>query len=313
MLAWRKAGLVLDAARIGGDVASHAQTPTPLVLDDRIRVLFAARNAAGMSFPAYADLDLQDPTRVLSIEPSAVLAPGAPGTFDDEGIMPSTIVRDGGRILLYYSGWNRRHSIPYHNSTGLAESVDVGRTFRRLYEGPVLDRTPEEPYLAVTPSVLVEDGLWRIWYVSGLRWERIGGRFEPVYVIKSATSRDGVRWERPNRTCIPQKHPLEAFSRPWVLRLEDGYHMWFCCRHSVDYRDGLGAYRIGYATSADGVDWERRDEEAGIDVSPEGWDSTMICYPSVVRVRDELVMFYNGNGFGRGGFGIARATLGARS
>ncbi len=311
MFNWRKAGLILKAEDVGGQAASHAQTPTPLVMDDCIRVYFAARVQAGRSFTAFVDLALDDPGRILRICPDPVIPGGNPGTFDDEGIMPSTIVRDGDRILLYYSGWNQRITVPYHNSTGLAFSQDGGKTFSRMYEGPVLDRTPDEPYLAVTPSVLREGDIWRIWYVSGLRWEKIAGRFEPIYVIKNATSADGVRWNRPNRVCIPQQHDLEAFSRPWVLRLADGYHMWYCYRHSIDYRDGTGSYRIGYATSADGDNWSRRDAEAGINVSESGWDSTMICYPSVIQVKNELLMFYNGNSFGHGGFGYARATIGA--
>jgi hypothetical protein len=309
MFRWRKGGLVLDARDVGGAAASHAQTPTPLVLEDRIRVYFAPRDADGRSFTAFADLDLHDPRRVLHVHAAAVLDPGRPGTFDDEGIMPSSALADGGRVLLYYSGWNQRKTVPYHNSTGLAESSDGGASFRRVCEGPVLERTPEEPYLAVTPSVLRENGAWRVWYVSGLRWESIEGRYEPVYVIKTARSADGIHWERPNLTCIAQRHALEAFSRPWVIRLGEAYRMWYCHRHSVNYRDGAGSYRLGYATSSDGSRWIRRDEEAGLDVSGEGWDSTMICYPSVVQVGGRLIMFYNGNGFGRGGFGVATAEL----
>jgi predicted GH43/DUF377 family glycosyl hydrolase len=311
MFAWRKHGLVLDAGEIGGGAVSHAQTPTPLLMRDRLRVYFASRGADGKSFTAFADLAREDPMRVLGVHPQPVLENGRPGTFDDEGIMPSCAVEDGGRILLYYSGWNQRKTIPYHNSTGLADSVDGGVTFQRRYEGPILDRTPEEPYLAVTPSLLREDGVWRIWYISGLRWESIAGRFEPVYVVKDASSGDGVHWNRTNRVCIPQRHPLEAFSRPWVLKLGDGYHMWFCHRDSVDYRDGPGAYRLGYAISTNGQHWERRDELAGLPASASGWDSTMVCYPAVVRIGNRLIMFYNGNGFGRGGFGLATANLGA--
>ena len=133
MFRWRKRGLVVDAGSLGGLVASHAQTPTPLLLEDRIRVYFAARGADGKSFTAFADLDRDDPTRILKIHPDPVLEPGKPGTFDDEGIMPSCVMVDGDRVLLYYSGWNQRKTIPYHNSTGLAESHDGGVTFRRVY------------------------------------------------------------------------------------------------------------------------------------------------------------------------------------
>ena len=49
----------------------------------------------------------------------------------------------------------------------------------------------------------------------------------------------------------------------------------------------------------------RNDELAGIDVSPEGWDSEMICYPYIFEHRGLLYMLYNGNGYGKTGFGLA--------
>ena len=64
-------------------------------------------------------------------------------------------------------------------------------------------------------------------------------------------------------------------------------------------------YRLGYAESDDGLVWERKDEEVGIDVSENGWDSKMICYASEVKYKDRLYMFYNGNNCGETGFGYA--------
>lgn len=287
---------------------THAQVPTILVKDKVVRVYFAARNTDGKSYPIFIDLDRNDLTKVVRVEENPVLAHGKPGTFDDEGIMPAYTLHHDGKVWMYYSGWNQRVSIPYHNSTGLAVSTDGGDHFTRLFEGPVMDRTPIEPYLAVTPSVLKEDGGWKIWYISGLRWEKIGEKYEPVYVIKYATSHDGIHWDRPNHQCIPQRHPLEAFSHPTVVKHGGQYHMWYCYRDSEDYRDGAGSYRIGYGVSTDGMHWQRMDEKAGLDVSGNGFDSTMQCYPYVVEIDGTYYMFYNGNGFGQSGIGLAKLT-----
>jgi hypothetical protein len=124
-------------------------------------------------------------------------------------------------------------------------------------------------------------------------------------VIKYAFSEDGINWVRPNLQCISQSHEEEAFSHPTVIKDGDRYRMWYCFRNSRDYRDGTGAYRIGYAESVDGLEWTRMDESNGLPVSSEGWDSTMTCYPFVISVDGRTVMFYNGNGFGRSGFGYA--------
>jgi hypothetical protein len=64
-------------------------------------------------------------------------------------------------------------------------------------------------------------------------------------------------------------------------------------------------YRLAYAESADGINWTRRDNEIGIDVSPSGWDSRMQGYPAVVSCGGKTYMFYNGNDYGREGFGYA--------
>jgi len=304
---WRKLGRVFEPSAYPAFAGSHAQVPAPLLLDDRIRVYYADRDASGRSFPTFIDVDRTDPTRVIGVNPPPLLPPAAPGAFDDEGLMPACALHRDGLVWLYYSGWNRRHSVPYHNATGLVVSDDGGRHFRRLFDGPVMDRTAREPYLAVTPWVAADSAgsALRAWYVSGTRWERVGERYEPVYVICSAHSINGVDWTRNGVPCFVQTHPLEAQAHPSVLRTEGAWHMWFCYRDSHDFRDGGGAYRIGYARSRDGVRFERDDARAGIDVSAEGWDSKMICYPSVIAVGIKVYMFYNGNGFGRSGIGVA--------
>jgi hypothetical protein len=285
---------------------SHAQVPTPLVYDDKVRVFYADRHADGRSYTTFLDLDRSDLSKVTYFHKAPILGFGALGTFDDDGAMPGFAVRKpNGRVLLYYSGWNRGVTVPYRNSVGLALSEDDGFSFRRLYEGPVLDRCPAEPYIAVTPTLLFEDGVWRMWYVSGLRWADVEGRLEPVYVIKYGSSRDGVAWDRPNHLCIPQDHDLEAFSHPSVIKDGGLYRMWYSVRHSEDFRDGAGAYRIGYAESHDGLEWRRMDDACGLPKGCAPWASTMVCYPFVIQIDGRTVMIFNGNGFGRSGFGWA--------
>ena len=81
--------------------------------------------------------------------------------------------------------------------------------------------------------------------------------------------------------------------------------MWFCYRKIVDYRDGENSYQIGYAVSGDGKNWNRTDELSGVEKSQEGWDSKMICYPYITKIKDNYYMFYNDNYFGQTGFGVA--------
>jgi len=302
---WHKRGNIFDPREHRDWAGTHAQVPTVLVKERVLRIYYADRDGDGRSFTTYLDVDRGDPGRVVYHHRRPVLALGRRGTFDDDGMMPAWAIEHRGRILLYYSGWNRRVTVPYHNATGIAVSEDGGDTFARMFEGPVLDRVPLEPYLAVTPSVLKDGDRWLMWYVSGTDWKPVGEKLEPVYVIKYAESRDGLRWDRPNILSVAPCDDGEAFSHPCVLKDGDVYRMWYCFRGSEDYRDGRGAYRMGYATSRDGCRFERRDAEVGITVSDSGWDAKMICYPFVVRVDGRTLMFYNGNSFGQTGIGWA--------
>ncbi len=304
-MTWIRKGRIFAPADQPDWAGTHAQVPTAFLMPDRVRIFYADRNETGKSYTTYLDVDRRELGRVLYYHKVPILPFGAPGTFDDDGVMPSYALRHEGLVRLYYSGWNRGVTVPYRNSVGIAVSDDDGATFRRLYEGPVLERTPLEPYIAVTPTILKEGSQWRMWYISGTRWVEVEGRYEPVYVIKYAFSEDGVSWVRPNHLCIRPSHDEEAFSHPTVIKDGERYRMWYCFRNSRDYRDGSGAYRIGYAESRDGLEWSRMDDVHGLAVASEGWDSTMTCYPFVLSIDGRTVMFYNGNGFGRSGFGYA--------
>jgi hypothetical protein len=105
-------------------------------------------------------------------------------------------------------------------------------------------------------------------------------------------------WERGGLVAIDFADEHEyAISRPSVIRDIDGWKMWYSYRGQ--------SYRIGYAESEDGRRWKRLDHQVGIDVSVNGWDSQMIEYPFVFDHGGQRYMLYNGNGYGKTGFGLA--------
>jgi hypothetical protein len=212
-----------------------------------------------------------------------------------------------GRRYLYYIGWNVRNTVPYHNSVGLAVSDDEGATYRRLYEGPIMDRTAAEPYFCATTCVRIENGLWRNWYLNCTGWVEVAGRMEPRYHLKYAESDDGIHWRREGRVAIDYDSPEEGgIVRASVCKDGFLYRMWYSYRALAKYRtESASSYRIGYAESGDGLEWKRMDDRSGITVSEHGWDDMMVAYPEVADVQGRRFMFYNGNGFGQTGFGYA--------
>ncbi len=311
-MAWIKRGLIFTTSpdHMQGEwMVSHASVPTALAIgEDRIRIYFAARDTKGRSRPSFFEVNARNPKQVLYCHDRPIMPLGDIGTFDDNGIMPGSILEFDGKHYLYYVGWNMGVSVPYRNAVGLAISEDGGRSFAKPYPGAVVDRNLREPYFTLSPCVLREGHCWHMWYgsVTGFSEPQTpAGKPEPVYVIKYAHSENGIDWERPNLMCIPPLDPLESNARPTVLKTDDGYRMWFCYRAAANFRDGAGSYRIGYAESNDALHWHRDDSRAGITLSADGWDSKMLAYPSVIRAAGRTYLFYNGNGFGLSGIGYA--------
>jgi hypothetical protein len=297
---WRKLGRVFAPPSDRDWMVGHAAVPVALRLQGaRYRVYFSGRDAANRSQVGYFELDLRDPARTLKVSERPVLSHGEPGRFDDSGVMGSCLVRQaGGHLLLYYIGWNRGHTVPFYNSIGLAASDDGGETFRRVSIAPIVPRDELDPCFTAGPEVMVEGGRWRLWYLSCVRWEPAAAGMKHYYNIRYAESDDGLRWRKHPAPVLDFAAPGEyALSSPRVLRDGALYRMWYSRRGE--------SYRIGYATSPDGVRWQRRDAEAGIDVSPEGWDSESVEYPCVIDHDGRRYLFYNGNRYGETGIGLA--------
>jgi hypothetical protein len=214
--------------------------------------------------------------------------------------MPTWIVDHRGLKYLFYTGWMQGRRVPYYAAIGLAVSADGGRTFEKVSRGPLIERDDVDPLMMASACVLIEGGVWRMWYLSNTRWSAEGREPKPRYHIRYAESSDGMHWRREGVVCIDFRDESEyAIARPSVLKDGGLYRMWYS--HRGD------RYRIGYAESDDGLTWTRRDEEVGIDVSPAGWDSEMIEYAHVFLHRGRLHMLYNGNDYGRSGVGLAVA------
>jgi hypothetical protein len=83
--------------------------------------------------------------------------------------------------------------------------------------------------------------------------------------------------------------------------------MFFCYRQSFDFRSNPDrGYRVGHAWSDDLVTWTRDDDDPQLETEPDAWDGEMQCYPHVFECDGSVYLLYNGNQFGRHGFGLAR-------
>lgn len=311
---WKKLGKIFDPTKhkLSNNCFEFAQSPQTLVFDDFVRIYFSTREKDDtgkyLSHISFVDMD-KSFKEIMNVSTNTVLELGGLGCFDEHGVFPLNVIRDKDRILGYIGGWSRRVSVSVETSIGLAISDDDGLTFKRVGSGPVLTSSVDEPFLVGDPFVLHINGLYYMWYIYGLRWisNPINNIKERVYKIGSAISNDGLSWKKEGRQLVSDSlNSDECQALPTVINLGGRYSMYFCYRQAIDFRGNRNnAYRIGYAFSDDLRNWVRDDKNAGIDVSEGGWDSDMMCYPHVFHCDGKVYMLYNGNEFGRFGFGLA--------
>jgi hypothetical protein len=292
-MGWQRLGRVYIPSGEKLWLASHASVPFAEPMQDGlVRIWFSPRDAANHSHIAWLVIEMARPDRVLAIANEPVLGCGPPGAFDDCGAMMSWLAGE----RLYFIGWTTRATVPFHVSIGLAERA--GGNWRRS-PAPLLDRGPEDPWFCSNPSVLNDGTRQRMWYLGGLGWEQIGGRWSPSYHICHAHSTDGLHWQDRGTVAVPLEGDEFALARPSVLRTSEGWLMWFCARTRSR------PYRLRAARSFDGLHWDRAPDLGGLEPAETGWDREMIAYPHVFEHIGARWMLYCGNGFGRSGFGLA--------
>jgi hypothetical protein len=301
---WKKLGLIGDLSTICPWAYSHAAVPVPYLLtNDVIRVFITCLDERGRGRPGFVDLSAREPKTLLSISKAPVLDIGAPGSFDDNGAMAVSIVRPYSDVLyMYYAGFEKCINVRYRIFTGLAISYDNGLNFCRYSKSPILDRTDTELLFRCGPFVLLDSGIFKMWYVAGSDWTNVGEKMLPIYDLRYQESNDGINWSESGKLCLKIENKNEhGFGRPWIVkRAARDYQLFYSIR-----RRDYSAYRLGYAESSDGIDWIRRDDEVGLDVSPGDFDSEAIMYSSIISVGNKTYCFYNGNNFGEYGFGVA--------
>jgi hypothetical protein len=312
---WKKLGKIFDptTAELNNGFNLFAQSPQTIVFDDYVRIYFSTRkqDAHGkyLSHISFVDFD-PELKNIIGKATEEVIGLGALGTFDEHGIFPINPFADGDKIFAYTCGWSRRVSVSVETGIGIAQSNDGGKTFKRLGDGPVLSASIREPVLVGDAFVQKYESVYHMWYIFGTKWMAATPE-EPearVYKIAHATSNDGMNWikEEGNAIITDRLNENECQALPTVTKIGNRYHMYFCFREATDFRKNSNrGYRLGYAYSDDLVHWTRDDANKGIDCTPGEWDSDMMCYPHIFQYKENVYLLYNGNEFGKYGFGLA--------
>jgi len=299
---WKKKSLIYSPPLDGSWRDNSALTPTAFLLNDNIiRNYVSFRDLKGTGRIGYVDVNANNPSEVLKISESPVLDIGQDGMFDDNGVILGDVIRIENNIHMYYVGFQLVNKSKFLAYSGLAISEDNGETFHRYKQTPILDRENEGLYIRAIHSVIYEDKKFKIWYATGNGWENINGVDYPQYDINYIESTDGIHFKENGIKCIENDKVNNEYriGRPRVYKKDNLYIMNFT------YGTTDGKYIAGQATSIDGIDWQRNDNELGIELSKKGWDSIHLSYPSIINTKEKTFMFYNGNNMGKDGFGYA--------
>jgi hypothetical protein len=295
---WNKLGKIFEFQSINDDLLTHASNPLAIHLTgDIYRVFFSGRDKDNKSSVGYVDIDIEL-RRILSVCDEATFkVSNEYGAFFSHGISVGNCYRNNDKNYILFMAWQIPNNGHWRGDIGRLELSDDLSDLSLVGDRPFLSVDKEDRVSLSYPWVMLDEGIYKMWYGSTVEWNSSNG--EMIHVIKYATSEDGERWSRHGLAIPYELGVAQAFSRPTVVKDDNGYHMWF------SYRSGDGAkYRIGYAHSFDSLEWDRK-EKSGIDVSAGGWDSEMICYPFVFDHKGKRYMLYNGNDYGKTGFGLA--------
>lgn len=314
IMKWKKKGLLFDVEKYRNDkwLDSFAQAPDVLVFNDFVRVYFSCRpkpddEGRYISYSAFVDLNRQNLYDIVNISKEPILKLGNPGTFDEFGTYPCSVLQEKNKILCFYAGRTRCQSVPYDAAIGLAISDNGGITFEKIGEGPVLSASPFQPFCISGPKIRKYNGIYYLFYIYGTKWFYYNNRAELITKIGLATSKDTINWNINNNIIINDKLGNNEWqASPDVFYKDNLYHMFFAYMKSPDFRYNHNlSYRIGYAYSTDLINWVRDDDRLNFNVSEDGWDSQMLAYPHVFELDGKIYMLYIGNDVGKRGFGLA--------
>ena len=298
---WQKLGLLYcpPSTNRHPKLLTHAANPLAVLIEgDVFRIFYSGRDERNRSSVGAVDIDILK-QKIVHDHHAPFFEHGQENDFYSDGVSIGNCYRVGEVQYMLFMGWQSPKNGHWRGDIGrLVVTKDL--SLKLDCRTPLMGAELEDPISLSYPWVRVNHtNGYDMWYGSTIHWD--AGNGEMLHVIKYASSVDGHSWKRKGLSIPYTLNEAQAFSRPTVLGNRDtGYKMWF------SYRSGAGEkYRIGAAISHDAKKWKLSLDEVGIDVSTSGWDSDMIEYPFIIAHKGQNYLLYNGNGYGKTGFGLA--------
>ena len=113
---------------------NYMQTPVPYIFQDKLFVFYGTRDSKNISSISWIELD-PDSFSIKKTANKPLLTKGSLGSFDDSGVIPSSIIRIKNKYFLYYMGWSKGGDVASRNAGGVAELNFNKMCAERVFEG----------------------------------------------------------------------------------------------------------------------------------------------------------------------------------
>ena len=210
----------------------------------------------------------------------------------------SFVVHDGEQYIMYYGGGPRINALLTAMEIGMATSED-GMIWTKYEENPVMSFSLTAAWddSIVDPGPVIYDGeQYRMWY-SGMS-------VDSIWSIGLATSTDGIEWVKYEGNPLLElgdegRWDDKSVRVASVIYDQSQYKMWYTGSDSIYSEDlefpQLAHWRVGYATSPDGISWTKYEENPVLDIGEPGtWEDKRIDHCYVLFNGDSYEMWYQG-------------------
>jgi predicted GH43/DUF377 family glycosyl hydrolase len=216
----------------------------------------------------------QDGTTWTKYVYNPVLTVGSSGTWDSDSVNDPWVIWDGTQYQMWYTGWSGNGQ---RAQIGYATSPD-GTHWVKFGGNPVL---PDEQWVS-RPTVITGSGQLVMYYAG--RTSDTGAS-----TVLIATSRDGISWSKgSSRPTIPVGSWDSGHYVGSVNVVNNTFLMLYWSKTGNDN------FKIGYASSADGINWDPNPSNPIIASGSESWDKAGVAWAMMIPVKNYFYVYYVG-------------------
>ena len=278
----------------------NTQLPIPyLVSEDSLRLFVTFCDSENRGRLGYVDVNPNNPSEIYDYSKNPLLDIGKKGCFDENGVVSTAILEEHDKIFLYYCGFQKHINYPYSSLMGIAVSEDRGKSFVRVKETPVLERHDGEMFIRTGAGIYKYGNMYRLYYASGNEWLNLSGKLVPKYSFKYIDSNSPIEFNGGGKDLFPLEKDEFGMTTTQIIEKDGKYNMIYSIRTISE------GYKMGCASSVDGINFCRVDNVMDIKRPNNDFDSEMICYGKIYEHKDRTYLFYSGNHFGMDGIGWA--------